>query len=555
VSDLPPTPDLAALVEELRAQLGGLRSANARLREVVVGKDELLAGKEGLLANQDRLIEAQREQLGNYAETVRLHADREQVQDQLVDSQGELIDSQGELIDRLTAENAELRRRLSMDSSNSSLPPSSDPPAAKAKRRKAASQRERSTTRKPGGQTGREGSGLEPSDHVDQVERVEPAECSTCGQPLDEAAPDAGFTPVQMWDIPPIQLTVTQFDLVRRRCPAGHRTQAQPPAGVAGPVCYGPNIRAAVTQIAYLGHVSMERTATLLGDLLGCPVSTGFVASCLTRLADKLDGFEADLKDALAGAERIHHDETPVPVNGGTGYVYAARADGLVWYGAHEHRSHTATDGFGILPRFAGVLVRDDWAGYHKYSDPGRGGKVTGVQLCCAHLMRDLQAVWEADPQGQAWAAQMRQTLTKARRAVDAAVDAGAVSLPPATLGQLRGLYANTAEQGVAANAPGVKGASKEAYKLAKRMAKRIDQVLYFTADFDVDWTNNSCEQAIRMAKLQAKISGSWRSMRGLKVFCRIRSYIATARAHDVPVFTALRDAFLDSPWSIPATA
>src|SRR5664280_3428300 len=67
--------------------------------------------------------------------------------------------------------------------------------------------------------------------------------------------------------------------------------------------------------------------------------------------------------------------------------------------------------------------------------------------------------------------------------------------------------------------------------------------------------TNNSCEQAIRMAKLQAKISGSWRSMRGLKAFCRIRSYIATARAHDVPVFTALRDAFLDSPWSIPATA
>src|SRR5664280_176890 len=107
-----------------------LRAANARLRKVVTSKDALSAGK-------DTLIEAQREQLGNYAETVRLHADRAQVQDQLVDSQGELID-------RLTAENAELRRRLSMDSSNSSLPPSSDPPAAKAKRRKAASQRERS---------------------------------------------------------------------------------------------------------------------------------------------------------------------------------------------------------------------------------------------------------------------------------------------------------------------------------------------------------------------------------------------------------------------------
>jgi len=57
------------------------------------------------------------------------------------------------------------------------------------------------------------------------------------------------------------------------------------------------------------------------------------------------------------------------------------------------------------------------------------------------------------------------------------------------------------------------------------------------------------------MAKLQAKISGSLRSMRGLKAFCRIRSYIAIARTHDVPVLTALRDAFLDSPWSVPATA
>src|SRR5664280_3564135 len=127
------------------------------------------------------------------------------------------------------------------------------------------------------------------------------------------------------------------------------------------------------------------------------------------------------------------------------------------------------------------VYVRSSGAGYHKYRDPARGANVTGVQLCCAHLLRDLQAVWEADPAGQVWAAQMRQTLTKARRAVDAAVDAGASNLPPGTLAALRGLYANTAEQGVSANAPGVKGRSKEAYKLAKRMAKRIDQVLYFS--------------------------------------------------------------------------
>jgi transposase len=116
-------------------------------------------------------------------------------------------------------------------------------------------------------------------------------------------------------------------------------------------------------------------------------------------------------------------------------------------------------------------------------------------------------------------------------------------------------LYLNTALQGVTANTPGTIGRSHDAYKLAKRMGERVDQVLYFTVDFDTEWTNNPAEQAIRMAKLQAKISGSWRSMRGLMAFCRIRSYIATAKAHGVSVFTALRDAFLGDPWSIPTPA
>ena len=54
---------------------------------------------------------------------------------------------------------------------------------------------------------------------------------SSVEQPLDKAPPDEGCTPVRMWDIPPIELTVTHFDPVRRHCPVGHCTQPQPPAG------------------------------------------------------------------------------------------------------------------------------------------------------------------------------------------------------------------------------------------------------------------------------------------------------------------------------------
>ncbi len=514
--------------------MSDVRAVNARLREV-------LADKDALIASQDTLLGMQRDQLVG--------------KDELLASKDELIAEQAKLIALVEEQNAELRRRLGMDSTNSSTPPSADSIAAKAKRHKANSERKRSTSRRPGGQKGHPGSGLELAPQVDDTVPIEPGECSTCGEALNGASECAGFTPVQQWDIPPVTMTRIQYDLMRRRCSAGHVTQAAAPAGVSGPVCYGPNVRAFAAHIAYRGHVSVERTAEMLAELFGVPVSTGFVASCLTRLSAGLAGFEADLKQALTTAPRLHHDETPVPVNGSTAYVYTARTTDLIWYGAHLTRSHAAVDGFGILPRYTGVLIRDDWHGYHKYSDPARGGRVAHVQLCCAHLMRDLKAVWESDPVGQAWAEQMRQTLKKVRRTVDTAIAHGAANLSAATSETLRDLYFNTAQQGIDANTPGTTGRSHDAYKLAKRMRERVDQVLYFTLDFDVEWTNNPAEQAIRMAKLQAKISGSWRSMRGLTAFCRVRSYIATAKAHGVEVFTALRNAFLGDPWSIPPSA
>lgn len=140
---------------------------NARLRRVVADKDELVAAQEAML-------NAQREQLSNQDELIRLQ--REQI-----GSQGEMIAAQTELIKQLQDEVAELRRRLDRDSTNSSTPPSKDSIAAKAKQRVDRSSRERSKDRKPGGQPGREGTGLRPAAEPDRTELVEsPSECREC---------------------------------------------------------------------------------------------------------------------------------------------------------------------------------------------------------------------------------------------------------------------------------------------------------------------------------------------------------------------------------------
>ncbi|MGI8449773.1 MAG: hypothetical protein ACR2MP_21860, partial [Streptosporangiaceae bacterium] len=56
---------------------------------------------------------------------------------------------------------------------------------------------------------------------------------------------------VQVLDIPPAALTVTEYRMMCRTCGCGQVTTAAPPPGVTGgPVCYGPNVADAATLLA-----------------------------------------------------------------------------------------------------------------------------------------------------------------------------------------------------------------------------------------------------------------------------------------------------------------
>jgi hypothetical protein len=93
----------------------------------------------------------------------------------------------------LRAENAELRRRLGMDSGNSSTPLSKEPLAAKAarkaKRSADRSSREPSGDGKPGGQDGHKGSGLVPAAVSDWTGTADaPTQCRGCGADLADPA-------------------------------------------------------------------------------------------------------------------------------------------------------------------------------------------------------------------------------------------------------------------------------------------------------------------------------------------------------------------------------
>lgn len=457
----------------------------------------------------------------------------------------------------LRAEIEMLKRRAGMDSSNSSLPPGSDGPGARARR--ARQRKKKPSPRRRGGQAGHEGHGLQRVAVPDHVETLTPPGCGGCGADL------AGVTGrvasrVQVFDTPPVKLEVTEYRLTAVTCPGcGTLTRAMAPEGVSGPCCYGPNVRAATALLACNGHMSIERAADLMGVLLDAPVSTGFAGGLIARVADRLGGFEQNLKDSLRAAPVMHHDETPARVAGDDAdrllYIYTARADKLLWFGAADNRGHAALDGFAILPGYRGTLVRDDYGAYAKYDK-----HLNAVQLCCAHLLRGLRGVGELDIDGErvqrCWSEPAAQALLDAKAAVAKARADGATTVDPDLLAELRTRYDKAVTWGILTNRHRDWPSGRHpGYLLAQRLQTRAGHIWRFTVDFAVPFTNNPAEQPQRMVKLQMKIGGCWRSVRTAARYCLVRSYLGTARGHGIHPLDALRDALAGNPWMPPQTA
>lgn len=87
---------------------------------------------------------------------------------------------------------------------------------------------------------------------------------------------------------------------------------------------------------------------------------------------------------------------------------------------------------------------------------------------------------------------------------------------------------------------------------LLDRFKQHSPSILRFIQNHIVPFTNNLAERNIRMVKVQQKISGTFRSWSGARMFARNRSYISTAIKQHESVFNALFLAVQNQPRFTP---
>jgi len=272
--------------------------------------------------------------------------------------------------------------------------------------------------------------------------------------------------------------------------------------------------------------VPLDKIATILRERFGLTVTAGGLAQTLHRTARIAAPTYAALCAQIRGSPVVSPDETGWRVGGTLHWLWAFVTPNTTVYAIRPGRGFD--DAATILGAdFAGVLVRDGWAPYRRFTQALH-------QTCLAHLHRRARTLCLDHPRSP-WAAAVQDVLTDALALRDRR-DAQRISAHGLAVARGR-LLARLAR--LINTAPPLPAARRFAAHLAVEYAA----ALAFLWDPRIEATNWWAEHAIRPAVVNRKICGGNRTPRGAQTQQILASVVRTARQRHVDcteLFTAL---------------
>ncbi len=446
-----------------------------------------------------------------------------------------------EQLAQATARIKELEERLAKDSRTSSKPPSSDGLGRLPRRSR------RPSDKHPGGQQGHAGHTLQMAERPDAVLHHRPERCQQCGRDLHEVL-GLVVERRQVLDVPEMRLLVHEHQIEAVCCPTCQVTSLGSfPAAVNAPVQYGPNLQALAVYLHQGQLLPTARTCEALEAICGCQISEASLLQWSELAAERLVPTMERIAELIATSPVHHGDETSIRVYGVLHWLHVNCTRFLTHLAWHPCRGREALDEIGIWPRFRGRGMHDRFASYDGYD--------CAHSICAAHLLRDCAAQGEQEQQG--WANDMHDFLLDLHDACQHWHLLGLPAVPPLERDDWVARYFEILATGYAAQPPPSAAAGgprkgrprqSQARNLLDALLVRAEQVLGMLDDLRIPFTNNQAERDLRMAKVQQKISGTFRSASGVTAFCAIRSYLSTMHKQGHSMLAALTAVFHGHP-------
>jgi transposase len=437
----------------------------------------------------------------------------------------------------------QLEAQLAKNSRNSSKPPGSDglkkPPQTKSSRKPSG--------KASGGQPGHKGASLAQVENPDVIVPHPVSSCGECGLSLASKVVDA-IEKRQVFDLPPLNLIVTEHQAEQKTCSCGCVTTGTFPAEVTAPVQYGPWVQALVVYLSTYQFIPFGRLKEFFSELFGVKMSPATMKRIMALAADKTAPVVEKIKNSIINAALAHFDETGMRIEEKLHWLHSHSTTLLTYFAVSCFRGAKAMLEIGILPKFRGKAIHDAWAPYYGFEDCIHF-------LCNAHHLRELTFLFEQFK--EKWAGRMHHLLLEIHGAVFEAKKNGHMHLSKYMLDKFDSEYQAIITAGKKLHTHrgepeqnGKRGRKKQhkGKNLLDRLDKNRDQVLGFMNDFNIPFTNNLAEGDIRMQKLKQKISGCFRTKIGANIFAQLRSYISTARKQGHPTLAAIHAAMINKP-------
>ena len=381
-----------------------------------------------------------------------------------------------------------------------------------------AKARRQGTGRPPGrraGRTyGRRAHRPRPPQIDEQYEAPVPPACPDCG-----GAVTATHTATQVQEeLPVVRPVVRAFRVHVGACRAcGRRVQGRHPLQTSDALgAAGTHLGPQATTLAVWCHkglgLPLGKVQRLLRTQCGLHVTRGGLAHLCARVARRATPTYDALRAEVRRSPVVSPDETGWKIGRVLHWLWVAATPTTTVYRIAAGRGFD--DAAALLGAdFAGVLVRDGWAPYRRFTRATH-------QTCVAHLLRRCRLLHLDHPRcalpPQIQALLPRALALRDRRATGAVSPHGFAVARGRVLAQLLDVLTTTRS-----TVPDVR-------RVAAHLTREAPALLTFLGDPTIDATNWRAEHAIRPAVVTRKVCGGNRTVRGAETQQVLASVLRT---------------------------
>lgn len=490
--------------------------------ELVLNENEALQAEVKMLKKQAQLLEKE-------------IAYRQKLEAQLQ----ELKEEQENLI----RENLRLQALLNLNGRNSGLPTSKTP----INQKKVIPNSRQKTSRTIGGQPGHAKKKLEAFHEEEITENVLHKEdaCPYCGGETEETGNDR-YKDELDYEVVVIK---RRHHFPECRCKAcGKRFRKAIPEELKEENQYGSRVKALSLALMNTGNVSVGKVRRMLYGLSEEEInpSEGYIIKLQKKAAKMLQPFLSDLKKHCCSLKLLYRDDTVIFINTARGCLRFYGDEKTALYTARRYKNKEGLDEDGILkllPPETRVMHDHDRVNYN------RDYCFSNIE-CNVHLLRDLQKT--TDNLGHKWSVELKELLEKTNSERNGQLEKGIECFDDGYILEFFREFDRIMVLGMEENKEDYgKYYSTDERALLLRILDYKDNYLSWVTNFEIPFSNNLSERALRGVKSKMKISGQFQSEETAGYYAAVKSYIETCYRNGINEMEALVRLCRGNPYSV----